>query len=590
MTDSPRRAPARADSAAAFCVISEQLESRTLMHAGHFHAAINFQPSGSGVPSGYVADAGASYGSRNGLTYGWNTSRTGETRDRNSGSSPDQRYDTLIRMSASARWDLAVTDGRYAVRVVAGDPSDWDNSYRINVEGTTAINGAASSAKRWFDNTITVNVTDGRLTVSSGSGAIDNRLAFIEVSEVQASVDDSVAPAAPANFSATRYSSSGITLAWSDASNNEAGFKIERKTGSGGSWQQIATVGAGVTGYDSGGLSANTYYVYRVRAYNAAGNSAYSNEDGSTTLSGSTPAATGTLRWSTVAASPVPRAEGQAGVIGGKLYVLGGVDNVGPYARSDVYDPATNKWTRLRDLPKKLTHAGTAVEGRNIYLAGGYVGTASTGWAQLFATRDVWRYNVDTDTYTAMPQLPEARGGGALVALGRTLHFVAGADLKRADRGEHWMLDLDNLAAGWKGAATMPNGRSHLAAVVLGGKIYIVAGQRGYDNAAVGQTDVHVWNPANPGVWTKAAPLPRRLSHHNSSTVVRNGRILVLGGATTPTTPTSAVSSYDPATNMWTDLSPLPSSRTSGVAGVINGVVYYASGSAQTTTWKGAFS
>ena len=197
MTDSPRRAPARADSAAAICVISEQLESRTLMHAGHFHAAINFQPSSSSVPSGYVADAGASYGSRNGLTYGWNTSRTGETRDRNSGSSPDQRYDTLIRMSSSARWDLAVADGRYAVRVVAGDPVDWDNTYRVNVEGTTAINGIASSVKRWFDNTITVNVTDGKLTVTSGGGAIDNRLAFVEISEVEGAVTTPSRPQRP---------------------------------------------------------------------------------------------------------------------------------------------------------------------------------------------------------------------------------------------------------------------------------------------------------------------------------------------------------------------------------------------------------
>jgi N-acetylneuraminic acid mutarotase len=589
--DSTRRLAARADSAAASCVVAEQLESRTLLHAGHFHAAINFEPAGAAVPAGYAADTGATYATRtNGLTYGWSTSHGSSARDRNHSASPDQRYDTLIYMGSTSRWDLSVANGRYAVRVVSGDPAAWDNLYRIQVEGSTAINGIPSSAQRWLDKTVTVNVYDGKLTVTSGAGAIDNRINFIEVSEVLEEPDPAVVPARPTNLSATRYSTSGIALAWTDGSNNESGFKIERKTGSGGSWQQIATVAAGVTGYDNTGLSSNTYYVYRVRAYNGAGNSAYSNEDGSTTLSGSTPAATGTLRWSTVAASPVPRAEGQAGVVGGKLYVLGGVDNVGPYARSDVYDPATNKWTRLRDLPKKLTHAGTAVEGRNIYLAGGYIGTASTGWAQTFATREVWRYNVDTNAYTAMPQLPAARGGGALVALGRKLHFVAGADINRADRGEHWVLNLDNTAAGWTSAATLPNGRSHLAAVVLNGKIYVVGGQRGYDGAAVGQTDVHVWDPANPGVWTKVASLLRRLSHHNSSTVVRNGRILVLGGATSPTTPTSAVSSYDPVANKWTDLAPLPSARTSGVADVINGVVYYATGSVQTTTWKGVFS
>ncbi|HEV2296298.1 MAG TPA: kelch repeat-containing protein [Tepidisphaeraceae bacterium] len=585
--DPTRRTPARADAPVVFV---EPLESRTLLHAGHFHASFNFQPAGAPVPSGYVADTGATYGTRNGLSYGWNGSHASKARDRNHSASPDQRYDTIVYMSASSRWDLSVPNGRYAVRVVSGDPGAWDNLYRIKVEGTTAINGIPSSAQRWFDNTVTVDVADGKLTVTTGSGAIDNRINFLQVSSVQGEPNLSVAPAKPTNFLATRYSSSGIALAWTDASNNEMGFAIQRKTGDAGTWQQIATVGAGVTGYNNTGLAANTRYVYRVRAFNGAGASAWSNEDGSTTLTGVTSTDSSILRWSTVAASPVARAEAQAGVIGGKLYLLGGVDFNGPYARTDMYDPAANKWTRLRDLPRKLTHAGTAVEGRNIYLAGGYIGTASTGWAQTFATREVWRYNVDANTYSAMPQLPQARGSGALVALGGKLHFVAGADLARADRGEHWVLDLNNTAAGWKAAATMPNGRSHLAAVVLGGKIYVVGGQHGYDSAAVGQSDVHVWDPANPSVWTKAASLPRRLSHHNSSTVVRNGRILVLGGATTPDTTTNAVSSYDPATNRWTDITPLPSKRTSGVAGVINGVVYYSTGSVQTTTWRGLFS
>ena len=51
-----------------------------------------------------------------------------------------------------------------------------------------------------------------------------------------------------------------------------------------------------------------------------------------------------------------------------------------------------------------------------------------------------------------MPQLPSARGGGVLVAVGRKLHFISGADSSRADRTDHWVLDLDNTGAGWKTA------------------------------------------------------------------------------------------------------------------------------------------
>jgi hypothetical protein len=90
-------------------------------------------------------------------------------------------------------------------------------------------------------------------------------------------------PAAPTGLAASAVSSSQINLSWTDNASNETGFKIERKTGSGGTWSQVATVGAGVTGYSNTGLSASTTYTYRVRATNSAGDSGYSNEANATT-------------------------------------------------------------------------------------------------------------------------------------------------------------------------------------------------------------------------------------------------------------------------------------------------------------------
>jgi C1A family cysteine protease/transcriptional regulator CtsR len=90
-------------------------------------------------------------------------------------------------------------------------------------------------------------------------------------------------PNAPSDLTATPVSSSQINLTWQDNSSDESGFKIERRTGT-GSYSQIATVGANVTSYTNSRLSANTTYYYRVRAYNAAGNSNYSNEASVTTL------------------------------------------------------------------------------------------------------------------------------------------------------------------------------------------------------------------------------------------------------------------------------------------------------------------
>jgi fibronectin type 3 domain-containing protein len=84
-------------------------------------------------------------------------------------------------------------------------------------------------------------------------------------------------PLPPINLTATANSRAQITLAWVDSSINETGFYIERAP-SGGSFTQIASVGANVSTYvNNSGLSAGTTYQYRVRAYNGNGNSAYSN-------------------------------------------------------------------------------------------------------------------------------------------------------------------------------------------------------------------------------------------------------------------------------------------------------------------------
>jgi uncharacterized repeat protein (TIGR02543 family) len=69
-----------------------------------------------------------------------------------------------------------------------------------------------------------------------------------------------------------------LTLTWADASTNEDGFKVEKKTGSLGAYGQLAVLAAGTTGYVDGTVTAGTTYCYRIRAYNEAGDSTPSNE------------------------------------------------------------------------------------------------------------------------------------------------------------------------------------------------------------------------------------------------------------------------------------------------------------------------
>lgn len=90
-------------------------------------------------------------------------------------------------------------------------------------------------------------------------------------------ISSSPLPFSPSRLSATGLSGTEVELVWNDNSNNESGFKIERKKCPGG-YAEIARVGAGTSRYTDKGLAPSTEYSYRVRAYNAAGDSGYSNE------------------------------------------------------------------------------------------------------------------------------------------------------------------------------------------------------------------------------------------------------------------------------------------------------------------------
>jgi hypothetical protein len=90
-------------------------------------------------------------------------------------------------------------------------------------------------------------------------------------------------PDAPTRLAVTSVTSSRISIRWRDNADTESGYQIERKTGSTGTWSQIASVGPNVSTFTDTTLKARTTYYYRVRAFNSGGTSSYSNEVSGTT-------------------------------------------------------------------------------------------------------------------------------------------------------------------------------------------------------------------------------------------------------------------------------------------------------------------
>ncbi|WP_412029784.1 Kelch repeat-containing protein [Deinococcus yunweiensis] len=304
-----------------------------------------------------------------------------------------------------------------------------------------------------------------------------------------------------------------------------------------------------------------------------------------------TPVPTVPLVWMAATASPSTLYEGQGAAVEGRLYVFGGFfenRNRQPMATRAVrvYDPANDQWTTLRDAPDAVTHAGVAVDGTNIYVAGGFLGDHPGP-----QTDHVWRYDTRTDTWTALPPLPSGRGAGVLVRLGRDLHYFGGTErnedgIDRWDNSDHWKLSLDT-PIGWHALAPLPNARNHLGAAVLDGQIYAIGGQHLANEAHGNLTDVDRYDPAT-NTWLPVAPLPLPLGHLTSSTVVWDARIVVIGGVTQATRTgaregqeSDVVLAYDPVQDQWSPLTPLPGPRQSPIADTIDGMLVVTTGSTE---------
>jgi photosystem II stability/assembly factor-like uncharacterized protein len=145
----------------------------------------------------------------------------------------------------------------------------------------------------------TVTYTDTDLTPNTGYSYrlyAFNGFGSSDYSNTAQAVTFGIAPAAPSNLSASA-DTFFIILNWVDNSQNETGFRIERKDDSlniPAPWNLVDSVGADVTVYADTGLTSSTTYSYRIYAYNEFGSSPLSNLIEATTI-GVAPLAPGNL-------------------------------------------------------------------------------------------------------------------------------------------------------------------------------------------------------------------------------------------------------------------------------------------------------
>ncbi|HLM59400.1 MAG TPA: kelch repeat-containing protein, partial [Pyrinomonadaceae bacterium] len=102
---------------------------------------------------------------------------------------------------------------------------------------------------------------------------------------------------------------------------------------------------------------------------------------------------------------PTPRSGGGSAVINGRIYVAGGR----PPGSSaiEVYDPATDKWEKLPNLPTQRNHLAIVAVNGKIIVAGGR--TVPGAMAERVNVVEI--YDPATRRWTKGAPLPAPRGG-----------------------------------------------------------------------------------------------------------------------------------------------------------------------------------
>lgn len=247
-----------------------------------------------------------------------------------------------------------------------------------------------------------------------------------------------------------------------------------------------------------------------------------------------------------VASSPLsePRTEVAAATLEGRIVIVGGFLSSGANSRrSDAYDPRTERWIRLPDLPVSVDHAAAASWRGRLVVVGGY-------GADRRPLRAAFLY--DGSRWRRLPPPPEERAAAAAAATADGHVWIVGGRTRSGLAARTLSLDLKTLR--WT-VARGPRPREHLAATALGGRVYAIGGRlAGYDTNL---RTVESFDPRT-GRWTSLPDLPDARGGTGAAAIA--GLIVSVGGES-PAGTNASVWTLARGARTWDRLPDLPTPR-----------------------------
>ena len=194
-----------------------------------------------------------------------------------------------------------------------------------------------------------------------------------------------------------------------------------------------------------------------------------------------------TNTWTPAAPLPFGNDHHGAAVAAGKLYVFGGLSR-----DTYLYDPIANSWSLVAQM--QSAHGGTPAVGvinDKIYCAGGTSGATTHGVLEIF--------DPATNTWTKGPSMGVSRNHCAGAVIDGKFYVAAGRGSSSAANA---LEVYDPGTNDWSRKPNMPTGRSGVAAAGVNGEVFVFGGEGGRM-----YPEVEAYNPATNS-WRRLADMP----------------------------------------------------------------------------------
>jgi hypothetical protein len=207
-----------------------------------------------------------------------------------------------------------------------------------------------------------------------------------------------------------------------------------------------------------------------------------------------------------------PRTACAAAAFEGKIYIFGGRDHNQLISQVEVYDPATNQWSPISQLPTPREGVAAAVMDSSIWVIAGSNFQSNTAIID--------RYYPHSNTWDTLPyQLNQSRVAAVAGLLNGEMYVFGGYYFGPLDSYEKF-----TPGQGWSTEGTMLYSCGAAAGAVANSQVWIVGGE---DQSGI-LTNVQYFEQGN---WNQGPSM--QSSRHKLSVAYVNNTLFAIGGQTT---------------------------------------------------------